>query len=270
MKIVALFLCALACVSAFQTQSMSMTESSRRDFIKATGAAALGSAAFSLAGGNSPAYADGPYTLPDLPYAYDALEPIIDSATMKFHHDKHHATYVANVNKALAGKDGVGSILDLQAGALKAGGAVRNSGGGHYNHCFFWNCMGPEKESGSPSAALATAIDEAFGSMDAMKEKFNAAATGQFGSGWAWLGVKADGKLGICGTPNQDNPLMEGAADPMKPILGLDVWEHAYYLKYQNRRPEYVTNFWKIVNWAQVSDNYESYASKGMGVPVEG
>uniref|UniRef100_A0A7S2XZ78 superoxide dismutase n=1 Tax=Fibrocapsa japonica TaxID=94617 RepID=A0A7S2XZ78_9STRA len=170
----------------------------------------------------------------------------------------------------MAGKEAP-SITDLQKGAFKAGGPTRNAGGGHYNHALFWKTMGPAKESGSPSPALAKAIDEAFGSMDEMKAKFNAAATGQFGSGWSWLGVQADGKLAVVGTPNQDNPLMEGAtATPMNVILGCDVWEHAYYLKYQNRRPEYVENWWNVVNWGYVSEIYDKYASKGMPVPVEG
>jgi len=248
--------------------SLPSVEQNRRDFLKVAGGATLASALISSSVGNQPAYADGPYTLPDLPYPYEALEPFIDAATMKFHHDKHHATYVANVNKAMEGKVAP-SILDLQAGALKAGGAIRNSGGGHYNHALFWKCLSPAAQSGSPSPKLEAAITEAFGSMDAMKEKFNAAAIGQFGSGWAWLGVK-DGKLAISGTPNQDNPLMEGAPLEMKVILGLDVWEHAYYLKYQNRRAEYVANFWNIVNWGYVSEVYETYASKGLGVPVIG
>eukprot|EP00904_Undaria_pinnatifida_P002049 jgi/Undpi1/11845/HiC_scaffold_4.g01544.m1 len=189
---------------------------------------------------------------------------------LKFHHDKHHAAYVANANKAMAGKTAP-SVLELQKDAIKTGGGVRNAGGGHYNHCLFWNTLCNHASSGSPSGKLAAAIDESFGSMDAMKEQFGAAAAGVFGSGWAWLGCTADGKLAITGTPNQDNPLMDGAAcTAMFPILGLDVWEHAYYLKYQNRRPEYISAFWNVVNWAVVSENYEMYASAGRGVPVQG
>lgn len=240
----------------------------RVDAIKTAGAsaAALG-VVFS---GALSAPADGPYVLPDLPYPYEALEPHIDAATMKFHHDKHHAAYVANANKAVAGKKAP-SLLELQKDAIKTGGGTRNAGGGHYNHCLFWNTLCSAETSGAPSSELAKAIDASFGSMDAMKEQFGAAAAGVFGSGWAWLGCTPDGKLAITSTPNQDNPLMDGASGTaMFPVLGLDVWEHAYYLKYQNRRPEYISAFWKVVNWAVVSENYEMYASKGRGVPVVG
>ncbi|KAG8467577.1 hypothetical protein KFE25_006629 [Diacronema lutheri] len=212
----------------------------------------------------APALAE--YTLPDLPYDYEALEPYIDAATMRFHHDKHHATYVANVNKALEGKPAK-SILELQKDAISAGGAVRNSGGGHYNHALFWEEMGPATGKG-PTGALAAKIDEAFGSFDKFKEEFSAKSAGRFGSGWCWLGVKPDGKLAIDTTPNQDNPLMDGGCETkMVPILGLDVWEHAYYLKYQNRRPEYISSWFNVVNWEKVAFNYEKYASKGQGVP---
>jgi len=240
---------------------------SRRQAIQ-TGAATVTATGLAFLTTAEPARADGPYVLPDLPYAYEALEPHIDAATMKFHHDKHHLAYITNANKAVAGKDPV-SILDLQKGAIKAG--VRNAGGGHYSHSLFWTTLAPAAESGKPSAALTMAIDASFGSVDGMKEKFNAAAAGVFGSGWAWLGVTKDGKLDITSTPNQDNPLMEGAAcTAMVPILGLDVWEHAYYLKYQNRRPEYIAAFWNVVNWAKVSEYYEQYALKQQGVPVQG
>ncbi|CAM9905069.1 unnamed protein product, partial [Ectocarpus sp. 12 AP-2014] len=246
--------------------SDSMGSLSRGDALKA--AAASAAAAGFVFSNSFPAFADGPYTLPDLPYPYDALEPYIDAATMKFHHDKHHAAYVGNANKALAGKTAP-SLLELQKDAIKTG--VRNAGGGHYNHCLFWNTLCNHESSGAPSAKLAKAIDEAFGSMDEMKAQFGTTAAGVFGSGWAWLGCTPDGKLAITGTPNQDNPLMEGAAGTaMVPILGLDVWEHAYYLKYQNRRPEYISAFWNVVNWAVVSENYEMYASQGKGVPVQG
>jgi len=197
------------------------------------------------------------YDLPPLPYAFDALEPHMDAKTMEIHHDKHHGTYVNNLNKVL--KD-FPAIESMQAGAVKAGPAIRNNGGGHYNHATFWTNMAPADQTGKPSEEVEAAIKSAFGSMDDMKEKFTQAALTRFGSGWAWLGVKPDGKLGITSTANQDNPLMEGLDYPveaMKPILGLDVWEHAYYLKYQNRRPEYVKAFWNVVNWNQVNQNYK-------------
>lgn len=209
--------------------------------------------------------ADGPFSLPKLPYAYDALEPYIDKATMEFHHDKHFNAYLTNLNKALDGKDK--SLIDIQKSAIKDGAAFRNNGGGFYNHGMFFSHLAPPSQTGKPSPALAKAIDDSFGSMDKMKEAFNAAAAKRFGSGWAWLGVGPDGKLVIGSTPNQDNPLMEGAEGPkMMPFLGLDVWEHAYYLKYQNRRPEYITAFWSVVNWAKVSEYYENFAAKGQPV----
>lgn len=211
------------------------------------------------------------YVLDDLPYAYDALEPYIDAPTMN-HHDKHHATYVANINKAREGKDDV-PILDLMADALEAG-PVRNSGGGHYNHAFFWNEMtSPDKAKDTKvSDQLSKLIDSSFGSIDEMKEKFAAqAAPGAvFGSGWVWLVVNNAGdKLEIVGTPNQDNPLMKGVTSEIKfPILGLDVWEHAYYLKYQNRRPEYVSAWWNVVNWNKVSENCAYVIENHAGVSV--
>lgn len=208
----------------------------------------------------------GPFKLPALPYDYKALEPAIDEATMKFHHDKHFNAYLTNLNKALEGKE-AGSIVELQKGAIKAGGAIRNNGGGFYNHGMFFESMTSPATSGAPSPALAKAIDESFGSMDEMKKQFSDAAAKRFGSGWAWLGVKPDGKLAITSTPNQDNPLMEGAeGEKMIPFLGLDVWEHAYYLKYQNLRPSYIKEWWTVVNWAKVSEYYEKYASKGKPV----
>jgi Fe-Mn family superoxide dismutase len=202
------------------------------------------------------------YELPPLPYAFDALEPYVDAQTMEIHHGKHHATYIANLNKILKDSPDIESI---QAGAVKAGPGVRNNGGGHYNHATFWTNMAPADKAGTPSAEVEAAIVSAFGSMDAMKEKFTQAALTRFGSGWAWLGVKPDGTVGITSTANQDNPLMEGLEYPveaMQPILGLDVWEHAYYLKYQNRRPEYVGAFWNVVNWNQVNKNYEDALKK--------
>jgi len=208
----------------------------------------------------------GPFKLPPLPYDYKALEPAIDEATMKFHHDKHFNAYATNLNKALEGKE-AGSIVELQKGAIKAGGAVRNNGGGFYNHGMFFESMTSPSKSGAPSPELAKAINDSFGSMDEMKAKFSDAAAKRFGSGWAWLGVTPDGKLAITSTPNQDNPLMEGAeGEKMIPILGLDVWEHAYYLKYQNLRPSYIKEWWSVVNWAKVSEYYEKFASKGKPV----
>lgn len=203
------------------------------------------------------------HELPSLPYATDALEPYIDAKTMEIHHGKHHATYVSKLNDALAGSGLEGkSITDLVSDLSMVPddkrGAVRNNGGGHYNHSLFWTTMGPGK-GGAPSGELATAIDSAFGSFDDFKAKFKDAAATRFGSGWAWLGVKSDGSLCVCSTPNQDNPLMAGIVDcPCTPILGLDVWEHAYYLNYQNRRPDYVDAFWNVVDWDAVAANYSA------------
>ena len=199
------------------------------------------------------------YDLPDLPYAYDALEPSIDKATMEFHHDKHHLTYVTNINKAMEGKTQP-PLVELQKTAIKDGAAFRNSGGGAYNHNFFWLEMAPTGKGGKPSGKLASAIDESFGSMDDFKAKFEAAGApgARFGSGWVWLVVDGDKKLAITSTPNQDNPLMEGVDGTAGiPILGCDVWEHAYYLKYQYRRPDYIKAWWDVVNWDQVSAWYE-------------
>lgn len=197
------------------------------------------------------------FTLPPLPYDYNALEPNIDEQTMHIHHDKHHQGYVDNLNKAVAGTDNENKTLDelvKNAGTLSA--AIRNNGGGHWNHSFFWEILSP-KGGGEPEGKLADAIKETFGSFDEMKEKFNAAGAARFGSGWAWLGV-TDGKLIICSTPNQDNPLMDIAECKCTPVLGCDVWEHAYYLKYQNRRAEYLKNFWNLVNWKKASENFEN------------
>jgi len=219
-----------------------------------------------LLGAQSPALAeDAMFSLPPLPYAYDALEPHVDAATMKFHHDFHHQAYINNLNKAMAGKPSA-SLVSLMPGAKAA--KLNNAGGGHYNHCLFWTTMGP-KCGGAPTGTLATKIDAAFGSYDEFKAKFSAAAAGVFGSGWAWLAVAKDGSVQIVTTPNQDNPLMDGATEPgLVPILGIDVWEHAYYLKYQNRRPEYISAFYNVVNWAKVGEYYDEYASKGEPVPL--
>lgn len=195
------------------------------------------------------------FTLPALPYSFDALEPTIDKETMQIHHDKHHQAYVDNLNKAIAGTENENkSLEELLAKAGSISPAVRNNGGGHWNHSFFWEIL--SKDGGKPEGKLAAAIDEAFGSLDGMKEKFNAAGATRFGSGWAWLGV-LNGKLVICSTPNQDNPLMDVAECKCKPILGCDVWEHAYYLKYQNKRPDYLKAFWNVVNWKKVAEHFE-------------
>ena len=192
------------------------------------------------------------FTLAPLPYAHDALEPHIDTLTMQIHHGKHHQAYVDNLNKAIAGTEHENkSIEELVAQAGSISTAVRNNGGGHWNHTFFWESLSPNG-GGAPSGQLAEAINEAFGSFDSFKEKFATAGMTRFGSGWAWLIVK-DGKLEICSTPNQDNPLMDVAEVKGKPILGVDVWEHAYYLKYQNRRADYLSAFWNVVDWGKVA-----------------
>nr|QBH71921.1 Mn superoxide dismutase variant MnSOD1 [Trebouxia lynnae] len=205
------------------------------------------------------------YTLPKLPYDYTSLEPSIDATTMQIHHGKHHQTYVTNINAQVDKfpelKDLGLVTLNQSIGSSKipkeAATAVRNNGGGHWNHSFFWKAMTNPSNTNGPSSEVKSAVESAFGSVDEMKTKFNAAAAGRFGSGWAWLAVK-DGKLIITSTPNQDNPLMQVADDQSIPILGLDVWEHAYYLKYQNRRPEYISAFWNVVNWEQVTENFTS------------
>lgn len=198
------------------------------------------------------------YTLPDLPYGHDALEPHIDARTMEIHHGKHHNTYITNLNAALEGHSGLAAkgiddlIADLDSVPGDIRTAVRNNGGGHANHSLFWTVM--SGSGGSPSADLGAAIDSDLGGMDSLKEKFSAAGTTRFGSGWAWLVVKG-GKLDVLSTPNQDNPVMSGDGTP---ILGLDVWEHAYYLNYQNRRPDYIAAWWNVVNWDEVSSRFAS------------
>ena len=198
------------------------------------------------------------FELPKLPYEYDALEPHIDKETMNIHHTKHHNTYITNVNNALEGHSDLSSksveelIANLDAVPEDIRTAVRNNGGGHANHSLFWEILSPNG-GGQPTGALAEAIDSKFGSFDAFKEEFAKAATTRFGSGWAWLSV-ANGEIEVSSTPNQDSPIMEGKT----PILGLDVWEHAYYLNYQNRRPDYISSFWNVVNWDEVSKRYEA------------
>lgn len=197
------------------------------------------------------------FELPQLPYAYDALEPHIDKETMNIHHTKHHNTYVTNLNNAVAGTEFENKTVEELVSNLDAvpeniRTAVRNNGGGHYNHSLFWQLLSPNG-GGEPSGALLDAINAKFGSFSAFKDEFTKAATGRFGSGWAWLVVN-NGELEVMSTPNQDNPLMEGKT----PILGLDVWEHAYYLKYQNRRPEYISAFWNVVNWDEVAKRYQA------------
>jgi len=202
------------------------------------------------------------FTLPELEYEYSALEPNIDAKTMEIHHTKHHAGYVAKLNAAIEGtqlssqsiEELVSNIGNVDASIQ---GAVRNNGGGHANHSLFWSILSPNG-GGAPTGALASAIDSTFGSVDSFKETFNKAAATRFGSGWAWLGVKSDGGLCVCSTPNQDNPLMKGIIEcACTPVLGLDVWEHAYYLNYQNRRPDYIAAFWNVVNWDAINQNYE-------------
>lgn len=197
------------------------------------------------------------HTLPALPYAHNALEPYIDAQTMEIHHGKHHQAYVDNLNKAIENTDAAAlSLEELIKQISKFPAAVRNNGGGHFNHSLFWTVLGPNPKA-TPEGKLADAITEAFGSLDAMKEKINAAGATRFGSGWAWLIVK-DGKLDVCSTPNQDNPLMDVAEVKGTPIFGIDVWEHAYYLKYQNKRPDYLKAVWSVVNWDEVAKRYEA------------
>ena len=203
-----------------------------------------------------------PHTLPSLDYSTDALEPHVDAQTMEIHHGKHHQTYITNQNAALEGNEPLAEkaanelVADLSAIPEAIRGAVRNNGGGHANHSFFWKILSPGG-GGIPQGALASAIDSTFGNLDALKDAFKKAALTRFGSGWAWLVRQSDGTLAVTSTPNQDSPLMEGVADVTgQPIIGLDVWEHAYYLNYQNRRPDYVDAFWNVVNWEQASENF--------------
>ncbi|WP_421764344.1 superoxide dismutase [Ekhidna sp.] len=195
------------------------------------------------------------FELPNLPHAHDALEPHIDAKTMEIHHGKHHAGYVSKLNAAIEGTDLAGKSLEDLVKNHSDNGAVRNNGGGHWNHSLFWEVMSPNG-GGEPTGALADAIDSAFGSFDKFKEAFSNAAATRFGSGWAWLCRKGDGTLDVCSSANQDNPLMPGVGCGGTPILGLDVWEHAYYLNYQNRRPDYISAFFNVVNWDAVSEKF--------------
>ena len=195
------------------------------------------------------------FELPSLPYALNALEPHIDARTMEIHHGKHHNAYVTNLNAAIAGTDLEGKSLEELMKVAGSNTAVRNNGGGHWNHSLFWQILSPTG-GGLPTGALAAAIDAKFGSFDAFKETFNKAGATRFGSGWAWLCVDTKKELCVCSSPNQDNPLMDVSDCPGTPILGLDVWEHAYYLHYQNRRPDYIAAFWNLVNWEEVSKRY--------------
>lgn len=198
------------------------------------------------------------FTLPSLNYDYTALEPHFDAQTMEIHHSKHHQAYVNNLNNAISGSEFENdSIETIVKNISKHTPAVRNNGGGHWNHSFFWSILSPNG-GGNPVGTLASKIDEQFGSFEAMKEAFAQAATTRFGSGWAWLCKKADGSLCICSSPNQDNPLMDIAECPGTPIIGLDVWEHAYYLKFQNRRPDFIATFWNVVDWNVAENNFKS------------
>ncbi len=198
------------------------------------------------------------FTLPALPYAHEALEPHFDTQTMQIHHGKHHQAYVDNLNKALDGSEHAGKSLEELMGMIsKLSPAVRNNGGGHYNHSLFWQILAPNA-GGQPTGALADAIQSQLGGFDQFKTDFNQAGMTRFGSGWAWLCVKADKTLCVCSTPNQDNPLMDIADCPGTPILGADVWEHAYYLHYQNRRADYLNAFWSVVNWEEVGRRYDA------------
>ncbi|GAB3180774.1 superoxide dismutase [Telluribacter humicola] len=197
------------------------------------------------------------FTLDPLPYANDALEPHIDAMTMEIHHDRHHQAYVNNLNNAIAGTDQEGKSIEEILSGSNLSAAVRNNGGGHWNHSFFWKTLSPNG-GGSPKGELAQAIESKFGSFDALKEEFKKAAGGRFGSGWAWLIVTEGGDLAVTSTPNQDNPLMGVAETKGTPVIGLDVWEHAYYLKYQNKRPDYVDAYWNVVDWNAAEENYKS------------
>jgi superoxide dismutase len=218
---------------------------------------------FALTSIFQPLKAQSKFELPALPYAYDALEPFIDASTMQIHHSKHHQGYVTKLNEALAGTDTTGLTLEaILANVSKYTDAVRNNAGGHYNHSLFWSILTPNKRT-APSKRLNEAIVKEFGSVDSLKIALNQAASKQFGSGWAWLCVSSEKKLFISSTPNQDNPMMDIATKKGTPILGIDVWEHAYYLKYQNKRGDYLAAIWNVINWEEVSKRYETLVPKG-------
>jgi len=240
--------------------------SERRDFLKKSALLSLGTLASSIVSAkkletieelSKEHFLADEFTLPALPYAYDALEPFIDKQTMELHHDKHHQAYVTNLNKALAGKPHPASLEEICKDINQYDAAVRNNAGGHYNHSLFWTLMRENKDNkaNNPDGKIAEAITASFGSVDEFKKQFNEAATKRFGSGWAWLVVE-NKKLKITSTPNQDNPLMPVAEVKGAPVLALDVWEHAYYLKYQNKRADYINAWWSLVNWAKVNELY--------------
>jgi Fe-Mn family superoxide dismutase len=253
--------------NAEQPSGTAPSNPDRRDFIAASIGLAAAAAAAGTAGAatvlqsapNASKEKKMPFTLPELPYAENALEPVIDAKTMNIHRTKHHQAYVDNLNKAVDGTPWASMTIDEICRKVKEApdavkAAVRNNGGGHWNHSMFWKWMAPKGQGGAPSAALAAAIDKSFGSMDNFKTQFADAGMKRFGSGWAWLVRKADGSLVITSTPNQDNPLMEGLVDVVgTPLFGVDVWEHAYYLNYQNRRADYLKAFWEVVNWNEIS-----------------
>ncbi|MBP6619992.1 MAG: superoxide dismutase [Leadbetterella sp.] len=227
----------------------------RKDFVSSLFLGLVGTKAIANGTSNLFNSADA-FSLPSLPYTYNALEPFIDAQTMEIHHSKHHQAYVTNLNKAVAGTPNEFTpLVDIVKNISKSSIVVRNNGGGHWNHSFFWEILSPKTTT--PSDALMAMINRDFGSLEKMQSDFNAAATSRFGSGWAWLIVQ-DNKLKICSTPNQDNPLMDIAEVKGTPILGLDVWEHAYYLKYQNKRADYIKAFWSIVNWDKVEKNLKT------------
>lgn len=196
------------------------------------------------------------FNLPDLPYAHNALEPNIDELTMQIHHGKHHAGYTNNLNAAIEGSDLEGKTIEEILAGVDGNAAIRNNGGGYYNHCLFWKAMSPNG-GGNPTGAVADAINDSFGSFENFKDEFAKSAATRFGSGWAWLCVQKGGKLEVCSSPNQDNPLMPNVGCGGFPVLGIDVWEHAYYLKYQNRRPDYINSFFNVINWDEVNKRYE-------------
>ncbi|HNP97751.1 MAG TPA: superoxide dismutase [Bacteroidia bacterium] len=247
---------------------MENSNNSRRDFLRKSSFLALAGLGTQLFSSNVLKAAEGlesgahaEFTLPPLPYAYDALEPHIDKLTMEIHHDKHHMAYVTNLNKAMTEGNVHATLEEVVQNASRYSTAIRNNGGGHWNHSFFWKIMKPGG-GGTPTGKISEAINASFGSFDELKTKFNEAGMKRFGSGWAWLVVDANNKLAIGSTPNQDNPLMDLSEFKGKPIMGIDVWEHAYYLKYQNKRADYVGAWWNLVNWEEVTSNLEIATKK--------